>query len=68
MLPSGILLFCFGFSIISENWISLIISLFLPITAIVYRIHIEENAFSLIIGEEYDEYKSRTKKIIPFIW
>ncbi|MFI5360822.1 MAG: methyltransferase family protein [Elusimicrobiota bacterium] len=33
-----------------------------------YRIHVEEAALVEALGEPYREYRSRTKRLIPFVW
>ena len=65
---TGIILFCIGYGLLSQNWLSLLISLLLPASALLYRIHIEEQAFVDIIGDEYRKYQLKTKKLIPWVW
>jgi protein-S-isoprenylcysteine O-methyltransferase Ste14 len=64
---SGIILFCIGYGIISQNWLSLIICIVFPTSALLYRITVEEKAFVKELGLPYIEYQSRTKKLIPGI-
>lgn len=65
---SGIILFCIGYGLAVQNWLSLIIAVSLPTIAILYRIKIEEEALVQGIGLEYEAYQMKTKKLIPGIW
>jgi protein-S-isoprenylcysteine O-methyltransferase Ste14 len=65
---SGILLMCLGYGIANESWLSLIIAVGLPLIALLYRIHIEEDALVAGIGPAYREYQQHSKKLIPGIW
>jgi protein-S-isoprenylcysteine O-methyltransferase Ste14 len=65
---SGILLMCLGYGIAVQNWLSLTMAVFLPLSALIYRIHIEEVALLTSMGSEYGEYQRHTKKIVPWIW
>jgi protein-S-isoprenylcysteine O-methyltransferase Ste14 len=65
---SGIILFCIGYGLAVQNWLSLIIAVSLPTIALLYRIKIEEEALVRVIGTEYEAYQKKTKKLIPGIW
>jgi protein-S-isoprenylcysteine O-methyltransferase Ste14 len=65
---SGIILFCFGYGLVSLNWISIIIAVLLPAIALLYRIHNEESILVNEIGKVYEDYMKRTKRLIPGIW
>jgi protein-S-isoprenylcysteine O-methyltransferase Ste14 len=65
---SGIILFCIGYGIAVQNWLSLIIAVSLPTISLLYRIKIEEAALVKGIGTEYEAYRMKTKKLIPRIW
>jgi protein-S-isoprenylcysteine O-methyltransferase Ste14 len=65
---SGIILFCIGYGLAVQNWLSLIIAIFLPAIALLYRIKIEEETLVKGIGTEYEIYQKKTKKLIPGIW
>jgi protein-S-isoprenylcysteine O-methyltransferase Ste14 len=65
---SGIILFCTGYGMVSQNWLSLALCILLPALALIYRIKIEEEAFLAEIGDDYRRYQARTKKLIPGIW
>ena len=65
---SGIILFCIGYGLAVQNWLSLIIAISLPTIALLYRIKIEEEALVKGIGNDYEAYQKKTKKLIPGIW
>jgi protein-S-isoprenylcysteine O-methyltransferase Ste14 len=65
---SGIILFCTGYGLAVQNWLSLIIAISLPTVALLYRIKIEEEALVKGIGAEYEAYQKKTKKLIPGVW
>lgn len=65
---SGLLLICLGYGIAVQNWISLIIAVLLPAIALLYRIRIEEPELEAALGQEYQDYKKTTKRLIPWIW
>jgi len=51
-----------------ESWLSLVV-LVLPITgAILYRIRVEEEALIGGLGREYEEYRQRTRALLPRIF
>ena len=65
---SGLLLMCAGYGIASRNWLSLIIAIVLPLSALLYRIRVEEDLLVKSLGTEYEEYQKQTKQLIPWIW
>ena len=65
---SGSLLSFLGFGLSLNNWFTLAI-IFLPVLiAFIYRIKIEESVLTEQFGNQYQDYKSKTKCIIPFIY
>jgi protein-S-isoprenylcysteine O-methyltransferase Ste14 len=62
------ILFFIGFGMLTQNLLAIMISSLFPLAALLNRIRIEEKAFVEIIGDEYTGYKSKTKKLIPFIY
>lgn len=65
---TGSLLSFLGFGISLNNWLSLAI-IFLPaLFAFIYRMKIEEIVLSEQFGKQYQDYISKTKRIIPFIY
>jgi protein-S-isoprenylcysteine O-methyltransferase Ste14 len=57
-----------GYGISLNNWISLIIVSTLVLGAFLYRISVEEELLVAQFGDQYLQYRKRTKAIIPFIW
>lgn len=57
-----------GIGLISGNGISLAMSVVLPLVAILYRIQVEERVLFRHFGPVYQEYASRTKRLLPGIW
>jgi len=65
---SGSLLSFLGYSISLNNWMSLII-IFIPILfAFIYRINIEEKLLEQQFGSVYEDYKKKTKRLIPGVF
>ncbi|NML68907.1 isoprenylcysteine carboxylmethyltransferase family protein [Chryseobacterium sp. RP-3-3] len=62
------LLTSLGLGLYLNNWVSLILAFLPPFFAFIYRIKIEEEALVEKFGEEYLEYRKKTKKLIPFIY
>ncbi|MCS3530193.1 isoprenylcysteine carboxylmethyltransferase family protein [Chryseobacterium sp. JUb7] len=62
------LLTSLGLGLYLNNWISLFLAFIPPFTAFIYRIKIEEQALIEQFGDEYLEYRRKTKKLIPFIY
>jgi Putative protein-S-isoprenylcysteine methyltransferase len=65
---SGIILFFLGYGILSGNYLCLVCCVILPTAALAYRIKIEEKALVAELGKKYEDYRTKTKKLIPFIW
>lgn len=64
----GLLLSLLGFGLCSGNWISLAVTVGLPLTAVLYRIRVEERALMRHFGVTYAEYAGRTKRLLPGIY
>jgi len=62
---SGSLLTFLGLGLAFENWISLVILCVLPLGSTLYRISVEEGVLVEHFGAAYEEYKTRTKALIP---
>ncbi|PIN91450.1 hypothetical protein COU57_00385 [Candidatus Pacearchaeota archaeon CG10_big_fil_rev_8_21_14_0_10_32_14] len=65
---TGLLLEVCGVSLCLSNWISFTFSFVFLFSALVYRINIEEKLLSKEFGEEYKNYTTKTKKLIPYIY
>jgi protein-S-isoprenylcysteine O-methyltransferase Ste14 len=65
---SGMILICCGYGIALQNWLSLLVAVLLPLSALLYRIHVEEAALASSFGPDYIEYQKHTKRLIPWVW
>ena len=65
---SGLILMCIGDGVALQNWLSLAIAVILPLVALLYRIHVEEQTLVSSMGSNYQEYQNKTKKLIPWVW
>ena len=57
-----------GIGLVLGNWVGLTALVVLPLAGILYRIHVEESALLRYFGPAYQEYASRTKRLLPGIW
>jgi protein-S-isoprenylcysteine O-methyltransferase Ste14 len=65
---AGLLLAFLGVACSYGNWLSLA-AIGVPITAaVLYRIHVEEAALTEAFGDEYSEYRARTRRLIPGLY
>lgn len=65
---TGAYLGIIGFSIATNNWLSLLVGLILGFFSFWHRIQVEEKVLSTHFGKKFDSYRAETKKLIPFIW
>ena len=65
---AGPILTCIGLGIIHDNWLSLVFFTALPTAAFAYRISVEERMLVSGLGEEYEEYRRGTWRLVPFVW
>jgi protein-S-isoprenylcysteine O-methyltransferase Ste14 len=65
---SGLVLIFIAMGLSTHNWLGLAIIVIGPITALVYRIHVEEAALTAAFGQDYVDYSRRTKRLIPGIY
>lgn len=63
----GILMYL-GTGIALTNWLSAAIIAASGAAAYVYRVHVEEQALQVHLGERYQEYMQRTKRFVPFVY
>jgi protein-S-isoprenylcysteine O-methyltransferase Ste14 len=52
----------------TRNWISLAVITIPPLLALLYRIHVEEQALLEAFGDDYATYSAHTKRLIPAIY
>ena len=65
---AGPLLAFVGIGLALNHWVSLALCFALPAAALVHRIVIEEKMLVSGLGAEYEEYRRRTKRLVPFVW
>lgn len=63
----GIICFA-GFGIALDNYISLFFIFFINLMAILIRIDFEEKILANEFGSEFEEYKKRSKKLLPLLF
>jgi protein-S-isoprenylcysteine O-methyltransferase Ste14 len=65
---SGSLLSFLGLGLSFSNWLTTL-TIFIPVfLAFYYRILVEEKALVNALGLEYDNYRNKTKMLIPFLF
>lgn len=65
---SGLLAACLGLGLALENWLSLLVMIVLPASAIVLRIIVEERALRSALGADYRDYSATTPRLLPLVW
>ncbi|BDX39736.1 protein-S-isoprenylcysteine methyltransferase [Tenuifilaceae bacterium CYCD] len=63
----GLLFIMFGFSVSMNSYISILIITIPMLLVILYRIKVEEEILLAEFGNDYSNYKNRTKKLIPWV-
>ena len=65
---TGMLLIFLGIGLGTGNWVGLAI-VFVPATAaLLYRIHVEEQALTRAFGADYLDYSASTRRLIPGVY
>jgi len=64
---TGLLIMFLGFGLGSTNWLSLLALMGCALLGLSYRIHVEELVLQEHLGQRYQEYMRRTKRLIPFV-
>jgi protein-S-isoprenylcysteine O-methyltransferase Ste14 len=65
---TGIVLIFVGIGMATRNWIAFAILTVPTVMALLYRIHVEEDALRFAFGEQYADYSRATKRLIPGIF
>jgi protein-S-isoprenylcysteine O-methyltransferase Ste14 len=65
---TGLLLAFAGVGLASANWVGLAGMALLPLTAILWRIHVEEGALMSTLGDRYRCYAAQHKRLVPLVW
>ncbi|MEO8972436.1 MAG: isoprenylcysteine carboxylmethyltransferase family protein [Ktedonobacteraceae bacterium] len=64
---TGFLMILLGFGLSLTNWLSLLVIMGCALIGISYRIRVEEHVLQEQLGQRYQEYIRRTKRLIPFV-
>jgi protein-S-isoprenylcysteine O-methyltransferase Ste14 len=64
----GILIMTLGLGIALANWISLILCIVLPTIGLMQRIKFEEKELEQHFGNQYQDYRKNTWRVIPYIY
>jgi protein-S-isoprenylcysteine O-methyltransferase Ste14 len=64
---TGFLITLLGFGLCLTNWLSLLVIMASALIGFSYRIHVEEQVLQEQLGQRYQEYMRRTKRLIPFV-
>src|SRR5215467_2847145 len=65
---TGFLLILLGFGLsLTNNWLSLLVIIGCVLIGFSYRIWVEEHVHKAQLGQRYQEYMRRTKRLIPFV-
>jgi len=64
---TGFLITLLGFGLCLTNWLSLLVIMACALIGFSYRIRVEEQVLQEQLGERYQEYMQRTKRLIPFV-
>ena len=64
----GQLLIFIGISTSLSNWLSIVLMIIPIAIGYIYRMRIEERFMTEQMGENYSNYKNRTKRLIPIIY
>ena len=65
---SGLVLIFFAIGLFTRNWIGLAIVVLPTLAALIYRMHVEEQALIQAYGQQYTDYMRTTKRLIPGIY
>lgn len=65
---TGLLLLAIGVGIAMDDWVSLALTVVLPITAVLWRISVEERELVHVLGGPYESYRAQTKRLVPGLW
>ena len=66
---TGILITLLGLGLsLTSNWLSLLVIMGCALIGFSYRIRVEEHVLQEYLGQRYQEYMRRTKRLIPFVF
>ncbi len=64
---TGFLITVLGLGLCCTNWLSLLVMVGCALIGLSYRIHIEEQVLQEQLGQRYQGYMRRTKRLVPFV-
>jgi protein-S-isoprenylcysteine O-methyltransferase Ste14 len=64
----GLVCLLIGIPLTMGSWMSLFVALVGGIPAVIYRIIVEEKYLEEWFGEQYQAYKEKSWRLIPYIW
>jgi protein-S-isoprenylcysteine O-methyltransferase Ste14 len=65
---TGLLLIFFAVGLHARNPMCLLCAFVPPTAALLYRIHVEEFALQAAFGDEYRNYMTHTKRLVPWVY
>jgi len=65
---AGTILTILGLGLAMTNWVSILVLLICNLPGYLYRIHVEEQALRINLGQPYVMYMQRSKRLIPFVY
>jgi len=65
---TGVLLAFVGFALTLRNWGAIAVILVPIFVAFVRRMNVEEEALARALGDRYEQYMKRTRRLVPFIY
>ena len=65
---TGMVIIFFAVGLRMENWLGLLLVTLPPYAALLYRIHVEEDALVAAFGDDYLDYQRTTHRLIPGLY
>jgi protein-S-isoprenylcysteine O-methyltransferase Ste14 len=65
---TGMVIIFFAVGLRMENWLGLLLVTLPPYAALLYRIHVEEDALIAAFGDDYLDYQRTTRRLIPGLY
>jgi protein-S-isoprenylcysteine O-methyltransferase Ste14 len=65
---TGILLILTGLGLADGNWAALAVLIAAPAAVLINRIRVEEAVLTEVLGRDYADYVTRTKRLVPGLW
>lgn len=65
---TGTMICLLGIGLSFENWICLLLLVGVPLTALLFRIKVEEAVLTQVFGTDYEAYCRRTSRLLPGVY